>query len=206
MWNRMTGPGVACAAVALALLAGGCRSRTDGAARESAAADSVTTGQPDTAVAGGPAELSDANIVALLDEVNKADSSAGALALQKATSAEVKRFARMMTGEHHALRLAGEKFAKTAGITPAVPADDPVAPMAQQEESLLKSTPKGPEFDRTYIEQEVGAHRAAKDLLEKAKGTTKNDGLKALITEAQPVVQKHLDKAEELQKQLGQSA
>jgi putative membrane protein len=206
MWNRVSGPAVASAALALGMIAAGCRGRTDDAARETAAADSVPTAQPDTAIAGGSAELSDANIVALLDAVNKADSSAGALALQKATSPEVKRFARLMTDEHHALRLAGEKFATSAGISPALPANDPVTPMAQQEESLLKSTPKGPEFDRTYMDQEIGAHRAAKDLLDKAKDTTDNEELKALITKAQPVVQKHLDRAEAIQKQLGQSA
>ena len=39
------------------------------------------------------APLTDANIVALLDEANKADSAAGALAVTKATNKAVKDFA-----------------------------------------------------------------------------------------------------------------
>ena len=152
------------------------------------------------------AELSDANIVALLDAANEADSAAGALARGKATNPEVKEFARLMMSEHHALRLQGQQLAKQLGITPEPPANDPVKPLAESEMAALRSTAKGAQFDRVYIEQEVAAHKAVLDLADQAHGATDNEQLKALIEKAKPVIQKHLDRAEELQDKLGEAA
>ena len=153
-----------------------------------------------------PAALTDANIMALLDEANKADSSAGAVAAKKGTSAGVKTFAREMMKDHHRLRSAGEKLAKELKITPAAPANDPLASAAQDETNALQATPKGAEFDRTYIEKEVSAHQAVKDLLDQAQRSTQNDRIRTLIEQATPVVQQHLDHAQKLQQQLTQTA
>ena len=155
--------------------------------------------------AGAGATLTDANIVALLDEANKADSAAGALAVTKATSKEVKDFAKLMMSEHHALREAGQQLAKKLNVTPAPPAIDPVKPLAEGETKALESTPKGPEFDRVYIEQEIAAHKAVLDLAENAHGQAQNEQLKALIEQAKPVIQKHLNQAEKLKEKLGQA-
>ena len=150
--------------------------------------------------------LSDANIVALLDEANMADSAAGAVAVKKATNADVRSFAKLMMGEHHALRQQGQALAKKLNITPQAPANDPVAPLAQQETSTLESTPKGSQFDKVYIDNEVTAHKAVLDLANNAYNATQNKDLKALIDKAKPVIQKHYDRAEALQKKLGQAA
>jgi putative membrane protein len=198
-------------ALALALL-GACRERPQnagetGAAPPSTPAIDTTAGRAGADSLGGTrAKLTDANIVALLDEANKADSSAAALALTKATYSGVKQFARMMMSEHHALRLQGQQLAKKLGVTPAAPASDPVAPMAQKETDTLTSTAKGAAFDRLYIDQEVAAHRAVKDLLVQSKESAQNDQLKDLIGKAQPVIDKHLQQAEALQKKLGGNA
>jgi putative membrane protein len=202
---------------ALALLNSGCKpkSSTLGSAADTAAtgtvsgADTARMGTPDTSAKGAMATgatLSDANIVALLDEANKADSSAGAIAAKKATNPEVKAFARLMMSEHHTLRLQGQQLAKKVKITPEPPVDDPLTAAAQDETNALQSTPKGAEFDRTYIEKEVAAHQAVKDLLAKAQSAAQNAELKNLIEKAQPVVQKHLDQAQALQKKLPANA
>src|SRR5215210_3601109 len=151
----------------------------------------------------GAGQLSDANIVALLDEANMADSASGAYAVGKATDPDVKAFARLMMGEHHALRAQGQQLAKRLNVTPAPPADDPLKPAAASEMAALRAAPKGAQFDRTYIEQEVGIHKAVLDLAEKAHGAAQNEELKKLIEQAKPVIEKHLDRAEEIQKKLG---
>jgi len=152
-------------------------------------------------MAGG--KLSDANIVALLDEANMADSAAGALAATKATSPDVKAFGKMMMTEHHALRVQGQQLAKRLNITPAPPAEDPLKPAAESEMSTLKSAPKGAQFDQTYIEQEIAAHKLVLDVAEKGHDAAQNDDLKKLIEQAKPVIEKHLNQAEEIQKKLG---
>ncbi|HEV7367444.1 MAG TPA: DUF4142 domain-containing protein, partial [Gemmatimonadales bacterium] len=155
------------------------------------------------APAGAPGALTDANIVALLDEANAADSAGGAYALKKATSPDVKAFAKLMMGEHHALRAAGQQLAQRLNVTPAPPADDPLKPAAQAEMTALQGAPKGAQFDKTYIDQEIGIHKAVLDLAEKAHDAAQNDELKKLIEQAKPVIEKHLNRAEEIQKKLG---
>ena len=157
-----------------------------------------------TDTASGDLSLTDPNIVAVLDEANKADSAAGALAVTKATNKAVKDFARLMMGEHHALREQGQQLAKRLKVTPEPPANDPVKPLAENETRVLESTPKGPEFDRVYIEQEIAAHKAVLDLVGNAHDQAQNEELKALIEQAKPVIEKHLDQAEKIKGELGQ--
>jgi putative membrane protein len=141
--------------------------------------------------------------VALLDEANKADSAAGALARSKATNADVKAFAQLMMTEHHLLRSKGQELAKKLNLTPQPPANDPVQTAASAEMSALKAAPKGAQFDKTYIDQEVTIHKAVLDLAEQAHGTTQNAELKQLIETAKPYLERHRDRAEALQKRLG---
>jgi putative membrane protein len=199
---RLTMAGAACFAV---LAAGACKK-----------ANNAETGRVETPPATGmaPAETSgmaahtaytDANIVALLDEANQADSAAGAFALGKAKDAGVKAFAKLMMGDHHALRVQGLALAKKLKITPEPPANDPVKAAGSSEMDALNSAGTGAAFDRTYIDQEVTIHKAVLDLADQAHGDTQNAELKSLIEKAKPTIQKHLDRAEELQKTLGKT-
>jgi putative membrane protein len=192
--------------VVLASAAGACRGRADTEGTNESARRTDTAAAPSATDTAATEEFTDGNIAALLDEANKADSAAGAAAVKKASSPAVKKFAREMMADHHALRQAGEQVAKQAGITPSAPANDPVAPLAQQETSVLDSTPAGPGFDRAYIDQEVAAHRAVKDLLERSEGEADNPDLKAAIGKARPVVDRHLKEAEGLQQKLAEKA
>ena len=200
---RFTGVGTTALAM-LVLASCNGRDRTDTASGDvespamgGAGSDTAATARD---ASGG---LTDANIVALLDEANAADSASGAYALGKATNADVKAFAKLMIGEHHALRAQGQQLAQKLNVTPQPPADDPIKPAAEAEMAALRAAPKGAQFDRTYIEQEVGIHKAVLDLAEKAHGAAQNAELKKLIEQARPVIQKHLDRAEEIQKKLG---
>ena len=200
----------AVAAGMLVLIAGCKKERTsDNTAMSSDTSSSaMTSGAADTSMAmgsqsGQPGALSDANIVALLDEANMADSAAGHYAATKATNADVKAFAKLMMGEHHALRAQGQQLAKRLGVTPQMPAEDPFKSAVQAEMTALKGAAKGAAFDRTYIDQEIGIHKAVLDVAGKAHDAAQNEELKKLIEQAGPVIQKHLDHAEQIQKKLG---
>ncbi|HKG33425.1 MAG TPA: DUF4142 domain-containing protein [Gemmatimonadales bacterium] len=198
----------AVAAGMLILIAGckGQRTSDNAAVGTDTSGGAMTSGAADTgSMAGGaqPGALSDANIVALLDEANMADSASGAYAVTKATNPDVKAFAKLMMGEHHALRAQGQQLAERLGVTPQLPAEDPLKPAAQSEMTALKGAAKGAAFDRTYIEQEIGIHKAVLDLAGKAHDAAQNEELKKLIEQAGPVIQKHLDHAEQIQKKLG---
>ena len=177
--------------------------QSQAASADSSADTAAKSSTPAPAPQGG---LTDANIVALLDAANKADSSAGALAAKKATNGEVKAFARLMMSEHHALRAAGQALAKQLGVEPKAPERDPLAPYVANEIRTLQSTAKGAEFDRVYIDNEVSVHQAVLDLANQARVTTQTPQLKELIEKAVPVIRKHLDQATELQKKLSPAA
>jgi putative membrane protein len=183
-------------------LAGACGK--GGEADDTAKPDTAAAMGADTAQAAQAASgLTDANIVYLLDHANMADSARGKVAETKATSADVKQFGQMMMGEHHALRAQGQALATKLGVTPAAPAGDSSEAKAKVLMDSLQAAPKGAAWDRTYINMEVAGHQEVLDLANKALQATQNAELKDLIQKAAPVIQKHLDRAKEIQGKLG---
>jgi len=197
------GSGYRVATLAIAALGLAACSKKDNSAVDTTAASSTVSADTSMATsAPAAASWTDANIVALLDEANAADSSAGAVAATKGTAAAVREFAKRMMRDHHTLRAQGAALATKLNVTPAAPSDDPVTPAAQKEMDTLNSTAKGKDFDRAYIDAEVDAHKAVLGLATKAAGITQTAELKNLIQKAAPVIQGHLDKAEAIQKTL----
>jgi len=191
--------GVATLAI-LALALTACAKKDNGGTDTTAVSSTISA---DTSAMPAPAATwTDANIVALLDEVNAADSTAGALAATKGTAAAVREFGRRMVHDHHELRAKGQALAKKLNVTPAAPSDDPLPAIAENQTNTLNSTAKGKDFDKAYIDSEVDIHKAALELATKAAGQTQTAELKDLIQQAAPVIQGHLDKAEAIQKTL----
>lgn len=187
-----------------ALAAAACSKKDNYATTDSTAASSTVADT--SAMASAPASTtgtwSDANIFAILDEANAADSTAGSIAATKGTNSAVRDFARRMMRDHHQLRAQGLALAKKLNITPEAPADDPLAADIQKYSATLTSTAKGKDFDKAYIDGEVDVHKAVLDAATKGAGQTQNTELKNLIQKAAPVIQAHLDLAESIQKKL----
>jgi putative membrane protein len=190
------------ATLAIAAFALAACSKKDNSAADTTAASSTVSADTSIAAGAQAGGWTDANIVALLDEANAADSSAGAVAATKGTAAAVRDFGKQMMRDHHQLRAQGEALAKKLNVTPAAPSDDSVAPAAQKEMNTLNTTAKGKDFDRAYIDAEVDVHKAVLGLATKAAGITQTTELKNLIQKAAPLIQGHLDKAEAIQKTL----
>jgi len=182
------------------------RDETGGGTASATGGDTTGAATDTLAQPSASADLTDANIAALLDHANEADSSAGALASKKATNPQVKKFAVMMMADHHRLRTQGADLAKKLGLTPEPPANDPVTPLAQQEMAALEAAEKGLDFDRTYIQQEITAHRAVLDIADQAHDSADSAELKALIEQARPLIENHLKQAEAIEKELGATA
>ena len=175
--------------------------------KENSAADTTATSTAGTDTSGAPGATAsrswtDENIFALLDEANSADSTAGAVAVTKGTAAAVRDYGRRMVRDHHQLRAQGEALAKRLKITPAAPADDPVASAAQKHMGNINSTAKGKDFDKAYIDGEVEIHKSVLELATEAARRTQNTELKNLIQKAAPVIEGHLDLAQSVQKSL----
>jgi putative membrane protein len=165
----------------------------DSAAKAAAAAAPTTT---------APAPLTDANILALLDEANAGDSAGGDLASKKGTAASVKDFGKMMMRDHHALRKGGQDLATKINVTPTPPAGDTLQTAATASISQMTSMPAGADWDKAYIDHEVAVHQSVLSLLDAANAAAQDTSLKAAITKARPNIEAHLKKAQDIQGKL----
>lgn len=195
---RGTPIAVLCAAALIAAC-----SKSDQTADSARIADSIAAMTPAAVPAPAPAPaLTDANIAAILDGANVADSTAGSIAASKGTSADVKSFARDMMRDHHALRKLGEDLVKKLNVTPELPAGDGSVAAATAWDDSLNATPKGAAFDKAYIDHEVAYHQAVIQTAQTAEGAAQNAELKALITKAIPNLEAHLKHAQDIQTKL----
>jgi putative membrane protein len=171
---------------------------------ENAGTDTTGAATSDTAGMGAMpatnAALTDANIFAVLDEANVADSSHGAIASTKGTSSAVREYGRQMMRDHHTLRAQGQALAKQLNITPTPPAGDTIPAHAQRVADMLGTTAKGNDFDKAYIDHEVEMHKSVLDIATRAMNAAQSTELKNMIQKAAPAIQAHLDKAQSIQK------
>jgi putative membrane protein len=149
------------------------------------------------------ASYSDANILGLLDEVNKADSLAGVYAAARATSPLVRAFAQRMMSDHHELRKDLRATALGLNIKPDLPGKDPLKPAADTEMATLRNAAPGPIFDKAYIDQEIQLHKTVIDLAKGMLAQTKKQEIKDLIDRATPILTSHLAQAQAIQPKIG---
>lgn len=180
-----------------------CAKKSETAVDTTAAANTVsaidTMPGSSTAAASG---WTDANIFAILDEANSADSSEGAIAAVKGTGAQVRDFGKQMMRDHHSMRVEGEALAKKLAVTPQRAPDDNSVAALEKNIAMLNNTAKGKDFDRAYIDLQVDGHKAVLEKAVKAMVAAQNTELKNLLQKAAPKVQAHLDKAETIQKSM----
>ena len=192
------------ALLAVGMLAAAACARKDEKAADATAA-TKTAAATDTGAASSPAPPSgwtDANIFALLDEANAGDSTEGAIAATKGTSAQVREFGKLMMRDHHSMRVDGQTLSKKLGITPLPSADDRSQSDLQKNTDMLNNTAKGKDFDKAYVDLQVEDHQSVLEKAIKAMAATQNAELKNLLQKAAPKVQDHLDRAEAIQKSM----
>jgi putative membrane protein len=138
------------------------------------------------------------NEAAAPDFVAKAAASdmfeiqAAKLAQTRSNNADVKKFAAMMITDHTKSTAALKKAIADSGqaITPpAVLPDD----LKDKLDDLNKADAK--DFDANYMDNQVDAHQAALDLLQRYAQDGDVVQIKVFASETAPVVQRHLDEA-----------
>jgi putative membrane protein len=142
--------------------------------------------------------LDDPTIVAIFDAANTWDIETGAIGAQRATSKEVRDFARMLEFDHKAVRQQGRDLAKKLGVTPTPPKN---FGMAKDHAAAMKHLRKvkRSSFDREFLKHEIAYHKAVID----AVTTTllpalKNQEVKDLVVKVAPAFKAHMDKAQSL--------
>lgn len=188
-------------ALGAAALAGACD--VEDTATEDTAAIGTSSGALDTAGTAGAAgeEMSDAQIFGFTNMVDQGEVEAGELAREKGRHAQVKEYASMMINEHSAhLREAGE-VAQRVGTNPAAPSNDELGRRHEQLMTSLRDA-SGAAFDSLYMNGMVMEHQAALQRLNTAMNATESTELREFLNTTRQAVQKHLERAQQVQGEL----
>jgi len=118
------------------------------------------------------------------------------LALQKTKDNDIRDFANMMVTDHTKTTEAVKAAAKKAGLTPAPP-----ELTAEQQSMLDQLQPlSGDDFDKAYLAQQMPAHQQALTMIQNYAQNGDTPALVDAAKTAVPIVQKHIDHLQELQK------
>jgi putative membrane protein len=146
---------------------------------------------------------SDAQIVQIVQTANDIDINQAKLALQKSHNQQVKDFANQMVSDHNSLKKSVADLAKKLNVTPQESAtSQQLKEQAAEEAKNLKSL-GGKAFDQEYVSHEVAFHQAVIDAASKTLiPNAQNAELKSALEGAAPLLQGHMQHAEQLQKSL----
>lgn len=123
------------------------------------------------------------------------------IALERSQNAQVREFATMMKADHSQSTDAVKAAVASAGLSIAPPAALPQDKMAMIQ--ALRDAPAA-DFDRTYMGQQVDAHQSALNLMQRYANDGDTEALKTTAAAIAPVVQRHLDRANQIRDGLPQ--
>lgn len=179
-----------------ATLSIGCAKKED--ADDNAVADSAAAAPAPAPPA--PAPPTDAQIAHIVVTANTIDIDAGKIAETKGTNADVKSFGKMMVTDHSAVNKKAGDLATKLSLTPEDnPTSQSLAAGAQTAATNLASK-TGADYDKAYIDNEVGYHQSVLDAIDGALiPNAQNAELKALLEQTRPAVAAHLERAKQIQ-------
>ena len=174
---------------------------------QSGTSDTSTSGQTGTsgteqagatASGSGATSLSRSDKKMLMDmaQANMAEIEAGRLAQSKSQSEQVKNFAQQMIDDHTKALDDIKQLAQTKGVTLPTELDRAHKALTNKLSSL-----SGDAFDRRYMAKAgVSDHKKVHGMLNQAQARAKDPDLKALASRTLPVVDQHLNSAQQLNK------
>lgn len=147
--------------------------------------------------------LTDAEIVQVLHVANMGEINAAKEAQTKATNPQVKQFAEMMIKDHTEMDRKVKELEQKLGLKPADSAlSTGLQAKAKTAIAGLKAT-SGEVFDEGYMASQVSMHGDVKEAIrDSLMPSVKNAELKALLQEAKPKIDMHLQKAQQLQESI----
>ena len=150
-----------------------------------------------------PSTMSDANVLAVLNTIDKSEIEAAQLAKQKAESTQVRGYATRLVEEHTQMLGKNRQLTDRIRLQPDPPqlASSMTSTHQKTMDELRKLS--GRDFDRAYIAYQTTMHEEAISLVKKTATSTENSALKQHLTRATPDLESHLTEAQAIQRQLG---
>lgn len=194
---------MAVAAVALAA----CSTKEKSAVDSTSATTTSSTTTPASAVgdstrhdstaAGGG--MSDANIMAKEITGDSGEVAVATYVRSHASDAGVKSYASLLISDHSKGEKEAKALATKLSITPQPAAGDTTSQSIEHAMSHLSSL-KGHDLDTAFVAHEIQDHQTDIDDAHKASAAAQNAEVKSFVEKSIPELQKHLDRAQALDK------
>ena len=158
---------------------------------------------------GSPSDVSsfhDAEIAAVLGNVNQGEVDQAQLAIAKSKSADVRKFAQHMATDHRDMIRKDKALLARIHVTPS---DNVVSNQIKtdgHEELTTLQGDTGRDFDRAYMDAQVKGHHHALKLIDQMLPNVENSDLKTAIEGARGKVEHHLQEAERIQQTVEQGS
>jgi len=146
--------------------------------------------------------LSDANVLAMLDTLNRSEIEVATLAQQKASSEEVRTFASRMLNNHITMSQATRQLEQRINVQPETPALASTTDKAHRKMMEELRNKSGPDFDQSYVKYQIKMHEQAIGLVQDTAGSVDNVQLKQHLRQARPDLEGHLSAARAIERQL----
>jgi putative membrane protein len=152
----------------------------------------------------GGAKPSDPQIVGIVTAADQIDIDGAKLALKHTKNDQVKQFAQQMIDDHTNLQKSVNDLGKKLNVKPE-PSDTSKALKTQSATEMKKLQGlRGSAFDTEYLNHEVTFHQQVLDVAGKVLiPSAQNAELKSALEGAAPLLQGHLQHAQQLQSSMG---
>jgi putative membrane protein len=126
---------------------------------------------------------------------NLAEIQLGKMALEKTSNPQVKQFAQKIVDDHTNLDSQAKPVAQELGITPPTQVSTKDQMLMTKLQGLT-----GTQFDKEYVKAMVADHKEDDKEFKKEETSGKNQSVKDLATQGEPIIAQHLQMAENLEK------
>lgn len=142
----------------------------------------------------------DPQIAQVVQTANRIDINHAKIALKKSKNPQVKEFANQMISDHTSLEKSVADLAKKLNVTPQDSATSKQLNQQAADEAKKLNSLSGKAFDQECVANEVAYHQAVIDAVSNTLiPNAKNAELKSALQGAAPLLQGHLQHAQQLQ-------
>jgi putative membrane protein len=142
---------------------------------------------------GGQIGEQDRTFVQMAAAGGLAEVAAGNLAQQRALNPNVRAFGAQMVNDHTIVNNRLMAIASQEGVTPPTAPDEAHVVAAARLQQL-----SGDQFDYTYMQQQLQDHEKTIQVFQQEASTGQAPNLKAFAVQTMPILQHHLDMAEQI--------
>lgn len=154
------------------------------------------SGTAGTAAGGGALNRADNRALMDMAMANMAEVEMGKMAQSKGTSEQVKSYGQQMIDDHGKALAEVQALAQAKGVTLPAGLD-----AKHRREAERLGAMSGAAFDKAYMERAgVRDHKAVHSRLTRIESSARDPDVKALATKMKPVVQQHLNSAQQMSK------